>query len=96
LLDEYLTRAQATRRLSSVDGNHADISIENGPGSLTAGEGTLIELTDNPTSMETSTSQSDLAVRESRDPVGDSFEQARLVQEPGRLRQVRVAWWMKG
>jgi hypothetical protein len=35
----------------AVDGNRAVIGIENGPGSLTAGEGTLIEVTDNPDAL---------------------------------------------
>jgi hypothetical protein len=35
----------------AVDGNHAVIGIENGPGSLTAGEGTLIDVTDNPDAL---------------------------------------------
>jgi hypothetical protein len=35
----------------AVEGNRAVIGIENGPGSLTAGEGTLIEVTDDPDSL---------------------------------------------
>jgi hypothetical protein len=35
----------------AVEGNRAVIGIENGPGSLTAGEGTLIEVSDDPDAL---------------------------------------------